>query len=307
MTSCVSCGGQLKPWLDMPIDAKKNETTPYGHVVRCVDCEIGSLDPVPPADVIPSLYALERYYTHGHGHMKPRPPVGFFDKLLTRLAYSFDKGHSFLPTEIAKRLPKGASIVDLGCGAGMYITEFSQLGFDVLGVEPDANARAQLKVPVLDGTAENLPDVMGKRQFDLVIMTHALEHCRDARKAIENARKLTKAGGLCYIEVPNCDAEHFRRFTTCSEMFDAPRHIHFFTMKALTRLAGTVGFSVVEKRHVYYQRNFAPLWRDWEMEIANRAGFGRRHTLFQSWLLFFASFWRSRDRKYDSIGLLLRA
>src|SRR5207237_6349721 len=139
----------------------------------------------------------------------------------------------------------GARICDLGCGHADYLRQFKALGFDVVGVEPDPDAREQANaagVKVLDGTAESPPEHMGL--FDLVICTHALEHCRNPKSALENAFAMTKPGGSCYIEVPNCAAEHFRTFTVCSEMFDAPRHIHFFTADNLAALAEGAGFAV---------------------------------------------------------------
>jgi SAM-dependent methyltransferase len=301
----------MAPWLYMPFDAKKNQPSRFSDFLRCESCGLGALHPLPDADEVSVMYAFDTYYTHGTGHMKPRG-VSFVEKALVRIAHEFDKDRQFRVDEIAKDLPPGGEIVDLGCGGAIYLTRFAELGFSVIGVDPDKDARATAVVKVLDGTAEDIPDALDGCAFDLVIMTHSLEHCRDPRAALANAFRLTKPDGLCYIEVPNAGCEHFRTFTVCSEMFDAPRHLYHFTPTSLRFATEAVGFVEVSTYYHGYIRNFMARWRDWEAEIAARlSNFDkglnpRRHTLIQSWLLLLRSFWRGPERKFDSIGLLLR-
>ena len=305
------CGGQMAPWLHMPVDAKKNEPTAYSTVLKCEQCGLGSLSPLPDADTIPDFYVLDRYYTHGEGHIEAVPTT-VADKLLIKAAWLADRSDPFEPEKIAQSLRPGARICDLGCGDAAYLQQFMALGFDVLGVDPDPSAReraAQAGVTVLEGTAEDLPDIQGK--FDLVLMTHLLEHCRNPAKALANANFLTKPGGACYIEVPNCSAEHFRMFTVCSEMFDAPRHIHFFTPGSLEEQCRRAGFALKKRLFSGYVREFGPGWRAWECKIADRVRMVdpgmrvRRHSFAASVALFLRSFWRTRERKYDCVGLLL--
>ena len=310
---CDSCGGHMAPWLTFPIDAKKNEPTPFSAVARCQDCGLGALSPLPDAGSIPGLYALDDYYTHGETHM-PERASSFAEKVLTKLAWLADRSRPFEPEQIARRLPTTARICDLGCGHAEYLRRFKELGFDVIGVDPDAAARKQAAafgVTVLDGTAEDLPSQLQPGTYDLVIMTHALEHCRSPKQAIKNAYTLVKDGGYCYVEVPNCACEHFQTFTVCSEMFDAPRHIYFFTPKSLTGLVERTGFSVEEHLFSGYVRDFAPSWREWEVEIAEMIQKAqpeakpKRHTFAASVALFLRSFWRRPETKYDSVGLIM--
>jgi SAM-dependent methyltransferase len=311
--ACNGCGSTLSPWLNMLIDAKKNAPIANSSVLRCDACGLGVLSPLPEAGDIPGFYALESYYTHGHSHMVPRRS-GLLDKLLTKAAWMADKSRPFDVAGVAQLLSPDARICDLGCGDAKYLRQFKALGFSVVGVEPDEVSRRAAHVAgvhVLDGTAEDVPDVLAGQQFDLVIMTHALEHCRDPNRAMGNAFRLTRPGGLAYIEVPNCASEHFRTFTVCSEMFDAPRHIYFFTPASLASLATKTGFGVRELRLMGYVRDFSPSWRGWEQQIAKRLAAAdptadpKHHTFAASVALFLRSFWRARERKYDSVGVLL--
>jgi hypothetical protein len=37
--TCRLCGGNFSPYLDMPIDAKRDEATAHRRVIQCDDCE----------------------------------------------------------------------------------------------------------------------------------------------------------------------------------------------------------------------------------------------------------------------------
>lgn len=306
---CLACGAEMRPWLYMPVDPMKDEPTPFSSVLRCAGCGLGSLSPLPSADQVAALYDLPSYYTHGNGAVSSGP-ASIPARALSRLARIADRSTPFSAERIAQSLRPDARICDLGCGHAHYLRAFKELGFDVIGVDPDPSAReeaAQAGVTVLPGTAENAPEITG--QFDLVLMTHSLEHCRDPKKAVENAYRLTAPGGRCYVEVPNCASEPFQTFTICSAMFDAPRHMHFFTPDCLSQLARRAGFAVRRRSFMYYDRDFAPSWRSWESSIADKvAKLGpKRHTFAASVSLFLRSFWRPPERKYDSFGLWLSA
>lgn len=315
-TLCISCGGDLGHWLSMPIDPMKNTKTPFASALRCDDCGLGVISPLPEPCEIPELYALDQYYTHGASHIARLAP-SFLDKALIKLAWWFDRSELFAPSNIIGHLPppEHAKICDLGCGGAKYLQEFQAAGFSVLGVDPDANAREQAMasgVSVLPGTAEDLPPDMATDQYDLVIMTHSLEHCRNPLTALENAFRLTAPGGLCYVEVPNCACEHFETFTVCSTMFDAPRHLQFFTPSSLKAMMEKVGFSWKKTLHMGYVRQFHPSWRAWEATIHDRAIAAdpslrlKRHNFLAGAALFLRSAFMPRERKYDSIGYLMR-
>jgi SAM-dependent methyltransferase len=295
-------------WLEMPVDPMKHEPTPFSTVLKCELCGLGSLSPLPQPDEIAALYDFPDYYTHRGSKVASRGSIP--ERLLSKLAHAADKSEPFDVATIAQSLKPHARICDLGCGHATYLRKFSELGFEVIGVDPDPAAREQAAkagVMVLDGTAEKLPELHG--QFDLVILSHSLEHCRNPKLALENARSILSDNGLCYVEVPNCASEHFQTFTICSGMFDAPRHLHFFTPDCLAELAERSGFQVEKRTFVFYGRDFLPGWREREVEIAQMVPDlnPKRHTFGAAVSLFARSFWKARERKYDSFGMWLRS
>lgn len=272
------------------------------------------LTPLPTPDEIKDFYLLPAYYTHGEGHIPPVEST-FWDKVLTKLAWWNDHPTPFDQGQIARVLPAGASVCDLGCGHGEILNKFKSIGFSVIGVDPDPSARAHAGkrgLTVLPGTAEALPPELDGRQFDLVIMTHSLEHCINPIAALTNAYGLTKTGGYFYCEVPNCACLHFQTLTVCSENFDSPRHLWFFTAQGLRRTIEATGYIFSSWRFVGFTRHHSPSWRTWEMTIFDRLAErgearGRiRHTFARSVAILAKSALAPAYAKYDCVGVVAR-
>lgn len=309
---CLACGDRMCAWISMPLDAKKDEATAFGDIVRCARCGLGRTAQMPAGADVARFYDLESYYTHGESHMRPIQPK-LIDRILVRLAWQADRATPFDVDELASALPPHATVLDLGCGDGEKLQAFQERGFAVLGVDPDPRSRALVAskgLAVLPGTAEEPPAELAGRRFDLVIMSHSLEHCLDPARALETVRTLIAPDGLAYIEVPNAGCHHFETLRECSEMFDAPRHLWFFTREALQRLAQTHGLQIARWHYNGFTRLFTPSWRGWECEIFDRlarrglARGARRHTLPRSAFLLIRSAFAPPHRKYDSIGLV---
>jgi SAM-dependent methyltransferase len=311
--NCPICDQATHAWIDMPIDAKKDAPTPFADVLRCEGCGLGMATRMPKAEEVADLYDLTSYYTHGSSHM-PTVRPRLLDRVLTRLAWQVDHARPFDVDAMARRLSPGARVLDIGSGDGELLELFRDRGFDVLGVDPDARSReycATKGLTVLPGTAEHPPEALEGQAFDLIIMSHSLEHCLDPVRAIQRIGALLSPRGLAYVEVPNAGCRHFETFRQCSEMFDAPRHLWFFNQNALLQLTRRQGFRVAQSYHNGFTRLFSPSWRGWECEIYDRLarrGFRKgavRHSWLRSLLLLAQTAFARPDRKYDSIGLLI--
>jgi MPBQ/MSBQ methyltransferase len=111
-------------------------------------------------------------------------------------------------------------LLDIGCGYGTTVLSLRQQGVDAIGVEFAAFevefARKQLKKlrPADDtthiyqhGDALRLP--FPAESFDAVTLINVLEHVPDYRKALAEAIRVLRPGGLLYAICPNYAA--FRR------------------------------------------------------------------------------------------------
>jgi 2-polyprenyl-6-hydroxyphenyl methylase / 3-demethylubiquinone-9 3-methyltransferase len=98
--------------------------------------------------------------------------------------------------------PSGKTVVDIGCGGGLFAEEFARLGAGVIGVDPSISsldiarshaAAMGLNIDYRVGTGEQLP--LDDASVDIACCVDVLEHVDDLDAAIaETARVLRPAG-----------------------------------------------------------------------------------------------------------------
>jgi SAM-dependent methyltransferase len=150
-------------------------------------------------------------------------------------------------------LPKAANIVglcrhvprrtllDVGSGDGAVLSELSRLHFagEMRALEISTSAVDAIRgreiadlvdVGLFDGT--HIP--YDRQSFDLVTMSHVLEHVEDPRALI---REAARVGRRVFVEVPLEDTLRLR----CDSSFG---HINYFRLETIVSLLETSGLSV---------------------------------------------------------------
>ncbi len=315
--ACILCGGARAPWLEMPIDAKTRAPTPYGRVERCDACGLGVVAPLPSAAEVPGFYRLGPDYTHGGRHFAKGEAPSLFDRIRVHIAWRFDRGDAATVERLLSRVGgrEGLRVCDIGSGDGQLVKAFAERGADATGVDPDPEAVARGRAAGRDirhGAGETLPDTLERGEFDLVVMSHSLEHCLDPVATVRSVYGLLKQGGTFVCETPNAACAHFKRFNIVSEMFDAPRHLYYFSPQNLAMTLEKGGMKVTDRYFCGYARLFSNDWRATENRIRDAlAASGRissalppAHSRAQSWRLLAETFWADKEAKYDSIGVV---
>ncbi len=309
----------MLPWLTMPVDPKKAAASPVQTFHRCEKCGLGAAAPLPDPSEVPEFYKLDAYYTQGQSHF-PLVSSGLKDKLLLKIAYWGDNGEEI---DAPYFRPPGADprFLDVGSGGGDLLEAFADAGYAAYGVEPDPTAKsfslpggsgARGEIRVFGGRAEAMPDEITSLDFDVIAMTHVLEHCVRPDVAIGNIRALLKPEGRLWLEVPNAACAHFEQFNVCSEMFDAPRHLYFFDDRNLRRLLQNHGLLVERVYFRGFLRHHNADWRAWECAIYDMVraedpcASVKRHGFLQSSALLARTLFAPARRKYDCVGMICR-
>jgi|SRR5882672_3087913 len=113
------------------------------------------------------------------------------------------------------RLPAPTSILEVGCANGWRLANLrDKYDCEVTGVEPSLRAcieAAELKVPVIHGTASMLP--FAPEKFDLIIFGFCLylTDWSDWFRIVAEADTVLRAGGHIIIHDFNNRDEHFAR------------------------------------------------------------------------------------------------
>lgn len=149
------------------------------------------------------------------------------------------------------------TVLDLGCGTGVFLGEASRLGWNVSGIEvsPYAASVAQqrgLNVscgPVDEASIESGP-------FDVVTLWDVIEHLRDPLATLRAASAALREGGVVALSTGDIESFAARLSGSRWHLFNLPEHLFFFSRDSLTRMLEDCGFVV---RSVTREVNWSPI------------------------------------------------
>ena len=218
-----------------------------GTYVKCNECSLVYLHEPPPWDKIVSFYSsLEKGHTANTGRdnastlkQQVDKPAQGWKRLLRKLRF---RPHSW-PLQ---SVPKGSKrFLDLGCGNGAKLFEFTRRGYEVWGVDVGEDSVRLCKELLPEGKfvqgelqESNLPD----GHFDYIRIDNALEHVPNAREVIKECRRLLCKGGQLMVYVPNGRSLSLRLMKGDSISAWIPFHLQLFTRKSLRLLLSEAGF-----------------------------------------------------------------
>jgi SAM-dependent methyltransferase len=96
------------------------------------------------------------------------------------------------------------TILENGCGVGMYVEHLSPFGGTVIGLEYDFERAAEARINsphILNAAGEFTP--LPPSTFDLILSHEVIEHVQDDRAAIHEMIRILKPGGRVVIFCPN--------------------------------------------------------------------------------------------------------
>jgi len=134
-------------------------------------------------------------------------------------------------------------LLDVGCGGGELMIRLRNFGWDVAGVELDPKARGmaseKLGLPVS-------PDLsaLAERRFDIITLSHVIEHVPDPVATLIDCRKLLKGGGRIVLATPNVKSLGHRHFGSNWVHLDPPRHLFLFSPRNLRHCAQRAGLRI---------------------------------------------------------------
>jgi ubiquinone/menaquinone biosynthesis C-methylase UbiE len=103
--------------------------------------------------------------------------------------------------EIARMIPRGSEVLDVGCGNGFIAHHLSAiLGADVVGVDLGSSAEAPINYCQYDGARFPAPD----NSFSAVLLCYVLHHAQDVSVVFNEMRRVLRDGGLAivYEDIP---------------------------------------------------------------------------------------------------------
>jgi SAM-dependent methyltransferase len=151
-------------------------------------------------------------------------------------------------SEIEKLRGGPGKMLDVGCSQGHMLEAALRRGWEVKGFEIDrataTKTSARLGVPVEVGDGVELLDTPDL--FDLIVMSHWLEHVANPRLALVRAQKCLAEGGFIFLRIPNASSRIAKLTGSYWSWFTPPGHVTYFSPETLRTLAEGCGFTVLK-------------------------------------------------------------
>jgi 2-polyprenyl-3-methyl-5-hydroxy-6-metoxy-1,4-benzoquinol methylase len=199
---------------------------------RCTGCGLVFMHPLPRREDLPGLYP-ETY----NNFARPSNPVSAF--LLGR----YVAHHA---ATCRRYLRSGGAVLEVGCGTGELLTRLRADGYSrVRGVDVSPEACAIAKRRGLDVMCGTLEELRTEERFDLIFMSHVIEHVLDPLATVRAATALLAPGGVLHVETPNVGSLDARLWGRHWGLVHYPRHLHLFERSTIRRLLEQGGLEAV--------------------------------------------------------------
>lgn len=114
--------------------------------------------------------------------------------------------------EIVKRLPAGATILEIGGGTGYQAKRLDQDGYRVTSIDvPNSNYANQQEFPVQPYDGVHIP--FPAESFDIVFSSNVLEHVLELAPLQDEIKRVLRPGGYCVHLMPTAA---WRFWTSCT-------------------------------------------------------------------------------------------
>jgi len=240
-TTCVCCGG-LIPFIEGVFDTRFG-VEGFFDICKCESCGLIQLSPCPPADELKQLY--ETYYNFG-GSKK-----GLYTKLRkTFLESVFYRVWMAIDGDICFHSRRGQGrLLDIGCNEGQGLQIYKQNGFTAEGLELNERAAAEARKRGFRVFTDALETFQPEQLYDVVVLSHVLEHSVNPREMLTHAGSILKPDGQVWISCPNIESWQRDTFGRYWINWHVPFHITFFSAATLKSLLNDTGFEVIKTKY----------------------------------------------------------
>ncbi|WP_243657434.1 methyltransferase domain-containing protein [Parafrankia sp. BMG5.11] len=218
--ACPACSAETHP-------------KPRGRIARCAACGHSwirtSRDEQASSD--------KAIYTRSYAGYRDDPT----------LAQNFDR---IIADVLLPRIPAAAAIIDVGCGAGAFLSAAKRAGLSATGLDVSEDAAVLCQQRGHEARAGDFLQTDGLQAVDVITMWDVLEHLRDPASFLKAAAVRLRPGGTFFAKVPTYGsvsiaiADRIPRLRQV--LLGAPDHVQYFTPRSLRALFDGSELTVVE-------------------------------------------------------------
>lgn len=209
--------------------------------------------------------AYQEYYTHSEAGVTNSRKKIYKSKMLndfltssmstdflSKLKYSIIpplKNFLSVKSRHISELKPGVAL-DFGCGNGEFMSLAKSYGWSVKGFDLDEDAVSLAKSSGLDVVHGGILNLAEEKdgKYDLITLSHVIEHVYEPEKLIQECIRLLKPGGRLWLETPNSRSLGLTLFGRYWRGLEPPRHIVLFNFDSIYKILLGSGFKTIEKR-----------------------------------------------------------
>lgn len=203
--NCCLCGSEdfkvlwrhrKDPFVEFKV-AKRMRT------VVCKMCGLVYLNPRINKKKAQKIYCKDNYRT-----LKQTEQKSLTQEYLEWATQTNSEKASWILQNISIKKSNGKKrMLDIGCAAGHLMQAFKKRGWETLGIEPNKVAaeygKNMFSLKIITDFLEEINLNSKFEYFDLITLSHILEHVYDPYGFILSIKSLLKGNGYIFIEVPN--------------------------------------------------------------------------------------------------------
>lgn len=262
---------------------------------QCLSCKLVFLDPMYDEAELAGFYP-QNYYAFSDRFAVASPPRSLKAQIWKWLGL---REHSTRDPHFARP----GRMLDIGCGSGWFMSQMRDQGWQVSGVEPNAEAAE------FGNRAKGLQIFAGSllsagfppSSFDYVRLNHSFEHMVNPNEVLDEIHRILADNGKLMIGVPNRDGLNARLFGRYWYHLALPVHTFSYSVKTLSQMLEKHRFKV-EK--VVYNTDLHTVLlnvqlylnrKDVELVVQGRFVRSRIATLLCCWIAHLQNFFRVAD------------
>jgi len=249
MRDCLNCDGPLRRFIK-DIEDYEYQVPWSSDLVICDGCGLVTHDPPITAEDVPTLYP-DDYHAFGGGS----EGRGLYWKLRRALA-------GFTLRKVLPRIPRGGSLLEVGCGNGSFLRLVSD-------ARPDIKLHG---VDIVDTGIEGIPNFtfhqgqleaieMPEGEMDVVYFNNLIEHVPDPVVFLRKCHTLLRPGGRVWGNTPDHLSLDRMLFGKYWAGYHYPRHTFLFSHENMGQVLEKAGLVDPEVRGSY---------AFWSLSLRNR-------------------------------------
>ena len=204
-------------------------------IVKCDSCNFIFNNTIIDEEILKNFIFDDYYKSKKIGHSIDKRFIKHFSKRA--------KDHTNLILKYFSPNFKG-SVLDVGCGAGLFLNQIRKKGWNTTGIEPSSECyEYATKNYGLKVYRTLFEEFNNNKKFDLVYFSHIFDDLSDIISTINKIKKLLNDKGKIFIEVPNYIRD--RRFKSVKDG-DLIENKYYFSKLSLKNLLEKHGLVIEE-------------------------------------------------------------